>query len=51
MKKKLIFVILGVLLLVFLFSIPSNMTVELNQSNDVEYAGIPPVKLPPLPKN
>ncbi len=46
MKKKLLILIIGVFIMLLLFSIPSNFIAQSNQTNSIEYAGVPPVKMP-----
>ena len=49
MKKKILIVIIGIISLIILFTIPSNFTTDMSNTENVEYAGIPPVKIPAIP--
>ena len=49
MKKKIVIIILGIILMIVLSIIPSNSTDNLEFSSDQDYAYSPPVKLPKLP--
>ena len=46
MKKKLLMIVVGVFIMLLLFSIPSNFIGQSGQTNSIEYAGVPPVKMP-----